>query len=220
MLKRTRDIIWQKYHRYAIFYDLDDLIFFGTKQKLRKRVMALAKVKEGKLVLDLMVGTAESTLLAARAGGRVVSADFSRSMLNIADRKITKEGLKNISLVMGNGENLPFPDNTFDAVFCTFGLDVAYNPELVVFEMIRVAKERVPIVAAHKSFPRNKIISIFDNLVEMYLDLFWRCRNVELNSIFKKAGMIDIKEESYYCDMGKVIVGRKRKKTTANRSDP
>ena len=128
------------------------------------------------------------------------------------------KGLKNILFVRANGVSLPFPDNTFDAVFCTFGLDVAYDPEPVIFEMNRVAKERAHIVAAHKSFPSNKIISIFDILVEMYLNLFWRCRNVELNSLFRKAGIIDIKEESYYCDLGKVIVGRKSQITTANRS--
>lgn len=219
MFKRTRNIIWKKYHRYAFLYDLDDVLFFGTKQKLRKRVIELSKVNEGKLVLDLMVGTAESSLLAAKADGRVVSVDFSRSMLKIADRKIAKEGLKNIFLIRADGEGLPFPDNVFDAVICTFGLDTAFNLEQVITEMNRVAKEGAPIAAAHKSFPRNKIISIFDTLLTMYLDLFWKCGNVELRSLFTKAGIIDIIEESYYFEMGKVIVGRKAQITTANRSD-
>ena len=209
MPERTREMIWKKYHRYAFLYDLDDILFFGTKQKLRKRVIDLANIKEGKLVLDLMIGTAESSILAGKAGAKVIGADFSKSMLKIADRKIKRNGLKTISLVRADGERLPFPDNTFDAVICTFGLDAVYNPETVAFEMKRVAQEWSPIVAAYKSPTKSEIIGMFDRMLTMYFNLFWRCRNVELNVIFRKAGMIDIKEEAHYFDMSKIIIGRK-----------
>ncbi|MDY6965930.1 MAG: class I SAM-dependent methyltransferase [Halobacteriota archaeon] len=209
MVKRTREIIWNKYHRYAFLYDLDDVIFLGTKQKLRKRVMELARVGEGKLVLDLMIGTAESSILAGKAGAKVVGADFSKSMLNIATRKLNRNKVNTVSLVRAHAEKLPFPDNTFDAVFCTFGLDAVYDPEPVVFEMKRVAKVWAPVTAAYKSFPTNEIFAIPDYLMKLYFDIFWRCRNVELNVIFRKAELKDIKEEPYYFDMSKVILGIK-----------
>ncbi len=209
MVKRTREIIWNKYHRYAFLYDLDDVIFFGTKQTLRKRVMALAKVEEGKRVLDLMIGTAESSILAGKAGANVVGADFSKSMLKIATRKLKKNKVDTVKLVRAHAEHLPFPDNTFDAVFCTFGLDAVYDPEPVVFEMQRVAKEWAPVAAAYKCYPTNEIFVIPDYLMKLYFDICWRCRNVELNLIFRKAGLKDIKEEPHYFDMSKVIVGTK-----------
>lgn len=209
MVKRTREIIWDKYHRYAFLYDLDDVLFFGTKQKLRKRVMELARVREGKLVLDLMIGTAESSILAGKAGANVIGADFSKSMLNIAARKIKKNKVNTVSLVRAHAEHLPFPDNTFDAVFCTFGLDAVYDPEPVVYEMKRVSKEWAPVAAAYKSFPKNEVFSIPDFVMKLYFDIFWRCRNVELNAIFRKAGLKGVKEEAYYFDMSKVIIGRK-----------
>ena len=211
MFKRTREAVWNKYHRYAIFYDLDDVLFFGTKQKLRERVFELANQKDKRLILDLMIGTARSSLLFASKleGAKIVGADFSSSMLKIADRKIKNKGYDNISLVRAHGEKLPFPDNTFDAVLCTFGLDAVYDPEPVVFEMKRVAKEWAPVLAAYKSYPTNEIIGIADKMVKVYFTLFWFCGNVDLGPMFRRAGLKNIKEEAYYFNMSKVIIGRK-----------
>ncbi|MFC1751122.1 class I SAM-dependent methyltransferase, partial [Pseudomonadota bacterium] len=141
-----------------LFIELDDLLFLGTKHTLRKRVIELTEINEKKLVLDLMTGTADSSILAAKNGGKIIGVDFSKSMLKIGDRKISKAGLNTISLVQDNGETLPFKVNTFDTVICTFGIDTVYDPEMVIHEMIRVAKESALICVAYKSFPKNSIV--------------------------------------------------------------
>jgi demethylmenaquinone methyltransferase/2-methoxy-6-polyprenyl-1,4-benzoquinol methylase len=202
-------MIWDKYSRYAFLYDLDDIIFFGTKQKLRKRVVELANIKEKMLVLDLMVGTAETSLIAAKTGGNVVSVDFSKPMLTIANRKIMDEDIKNITLIQAVSEYLPFPKSTFDVVFCTYGLDTVIETEPVLIEMLRVAKSGAPIIAAHKSFPKSKLLTIFDTLLKLYFHFFWGCRNVELRDNYKKVGITNINEEAFYFCMGKVIIGFK-----------
>lgn len=202
-------MIRDRYHRFPMFYDLEDVVFFGIKQELREKVIEFSDTGEDKLVLDLMVGTAESSLLAARTGARVVSLDFSKPMLRIAHRKIADQGLDTISLVMGRAETLPFADNTFDAVFCTFGLDTVLDPEPVVSEMMRVAKETSSIAAAHKYIPKNRIISLFDTLFEAYLNVVWQCRSVDLSEVFRKVGLRNIFEENYYYGINNVIVGRK-----------
>jgi demethylmenaquinone methyltransferase/2-methoxy-6-polyprenyl-1,4-benzoquinol methylase len=202
-------MIWDKYRRYAFLYDLDDILFLGTKQKLRKRVVELANLKEGMLVLDLMVGTAETSLLAAKVGCNVVSVDFSKQMLSIADRKIMNEVIQNITLIQADSEYLPFPKSTFDVIFCTYGLDTVIEPEPVLIEMLRVAKSGAPIIAAHKSSPKSKILTTLDTMLKLYFHFFWGCRNVELRDKFKKIGITNIKEEAFYFCMGKVIIGFK-----------
>ncbi len=214
MLKRTRKTIWTKYNCFAFLYDLDDRLFLGTKNVLRKRVIELTKINETKLVLDLMTGTADSSILAAKSGGKIIGVDFSKSMLKIGDRKISKKGLKTISLLQANGESLPFKENTFDTVICTFGIDTAYDPEMVIYEMIRVAKESALIGVAYKSFPKNSIVRIFDTLIVIYLALFWKCRNVAIKPLFLKAGLNNLKEESYYFKMGEILIGKKLRKNT------
>jgi ubiquinone/menaquinone biosynthesis C-methylase UbiE len=214
ILKRTRETIWKKYNRFAFLYDLDDLLFLGKKHVLRKRVIELTKINEKKLVLDLMTGTADSSILAAKYGGKIIGVDFSKSMLKIGDRKISKAGLNTISLVQANGETLPFKENTFDSVICTFGIDTVYDPEMIIYEMIRVAKESALIGIAYKSFPKNSIVRIFDTLILIYLVLFWKCRNVSIKPLFLKAGLNNLKEEHYYFKMVGILIGKKLYKNT------
>ena len=216
MFERTNEAIRKRYDLLASLYDVDDIIFMGYKQKLRKKAIKLAKVKRGKRVLDVMVGTGDTTLLAARKGAEVVGVDFSGSMMKVAKRKIRKEGLKKVSFVRSDASNLPFKDNSFDTVVCTFGLDTVRVPGPVVGEMVRVAKEGAPVIAAHKSVPSRKLTYILDFPMKIYFKLIWKCGRVELSETFMKKGLKGVREWPYL-DMGKVTFGIKQKSPNSMR---
>ncbi|MEX2557568.1 MAG: class I SAM-dependent methyltransferase [Actinomycetota bacterium] len=79
----------------------------------------------GMEVLDVAAGSGSSALAAAEIvgpGGRVVAADLSVKLLELATRKAADRGLDNVEIVVGDMIDLGYPDESFDAVVCVFGI--------------------------------------------------------------------------------------------------
>ncbi len=92
-------------------------------------------------ILDVGTGTGFLASILVELGHKVTGLDLSERMLRVA---IEKAG--NAEFVLGDAENLPFKDDSFDAVICRHLLWTLPNPELVVSEWVRVAREKVVIV--------------------------------------------------------------------------
>lgn len=77
---------------------------------------------EGDRLLD--VGCGPGTLALAVAGrvAAIDALDFSENMIAILRQRAADAGLTNISPLLGDGQNLPYEDGTFDAAFSMFGL--------------------------------------------------------------------------------------------------
>ena len=74
------------------------------------------------IVLDVACGTGDLSLeLQRNAKARVVGSDFCRPMLAIAKDKTAGAGMS-VPYVEGDALNLPFADDSFDAVTIAFGL--------------------------------------------------------------------------------------------------
>ena len=90
------------------------------------KVMALANPQPGEHVLDVACGTGVLTRLVAISigpRGRVVGLDLNPEMLAVA-RKITNSPFDATTIEWREGDAcaIPFEDETFDIVFCEFGL--------------------------------------------------------------------------------------------------
>ena len=93
-------------------------------------------------ILDLCTGTGDIALGIAMAGEnyRVTGMDFSPSMLRIAALKAKRLGISGIHWRRGNAMELPYGEETFDAVSISFGLRNCADPEQVLREIFRVLK--------------------------------------------------------------------------------
>ena len=104
-------------------------------------------LKEAKLVLDVGCGSGFVTRDIARlTKGKVIGIDGSFNLTEVA-KKILK-GYPNTKLCIGDAQQLPFKDNTFDIVTCNLLLMWTDNPKKVVSEMARVTKPKGRVLAS------------------------------------------------------------------------
>ena len=96
----------------------------------------------GAKVLDMPAGTGRLSHPLAETGATVVGVDVSANMLAMAARKTSDSGARRASFALGSGGQLPFADNTFDAVvsFKFFHLIQNEDKPQFVREMHRVLK--------------------------------------------------------------------------------
>ena len=108
------------------------------------RVMALANPQAGERVLDVACGTGALTRVVAKSigpKGRVVGLDLYSDMLAVARTiKLDPSSAAPIEWREGDVSALPFENETFDIVFCNFGLMFFPDRVAALKEMRRVLK--------------------------------------------------------------------------------
>ena len=142
-------------------YDLlNDLQSFGLHRHWKRRVVELAAVRPGQRALDVCCGTGDIALALARAGTEVTGLDFSPAMLEIAENrrlKNTQSAIANPKFIRGDAQQLPFPDNSFDAVSVGYGLRNLAGWETGLREMLRVARPGGRLVVLDFGKPPNAL---------------------------------------------------------------
>jgi ubiquinone/menaquinone biosynthesis C-methylase UbiE len=98
--------------------------------------------REEMKILDVGTGTGFIALLLAELGHEVVGIDISEGMLEVARKKASKAGLK-VEFKLGDAENLPFEDESFDAVISRHLLWTLPNPQKAVEEWKRVTRWKI-----------------------------------------------------------------------------
>ena len=137
-------------------YDsLNRVISFGIDIKWRKKVVAIVTKHHPDSILDIATGTGDLAInLTKTNASKIIGLDISEGMLNVGLKKIAKKNLEDtIDLVIGDSENLPFDDNTFDAITVAFGIRNFENLEKGLSEILRVLKPKGIFVILETSNP-------------------------------------------------------------------
>lgn len=124
-------------------YDrLAEVLSFRQNGRWRRAMIGHAAPAAGDTVLDVASGTAGVALqIAARSGARVVGLDLTEQMLRQGQRNVARSAVADrIELVAGRGEQLPFPDATFDALTFTYLLRYVADPQATLAELARVVR--------------------------------------------------------------------------------
>lgn len=105
--------------------------------------VALSKIKEGDVVLDLGSGAGFDVFLAAKKvgkKGKVIGVDMTEIMVEKAKANAKKYGYKNVEFKLGDIEELPIEDNSVDVVISNCVINLAPNKSKVFKEAFRVLK--------------------------------------------------------------------------------
>jgi SAM-dependent methyltransferase len=115
----------EKYNRY----------FGGLTPGFCTALLEAAGIQKGMRVLDIATGPGYVAGAAATRGAEVIGVDFAPNMVAEA-RKLHPHA----TFQDGDAEDLPFPDERFDAVVISFGMMHVSRPEVVLAEVRRVLR--------------------------------------------------------------------------------
>jgi ubiquinone/menaquinone biosynthesis C-methylase UbiE len=112
----------------------------------------LPHIKPGHTILDVGCGPGSITadLADLVPQGHITGGDAVQSVLDQASEYCSSRGVKNVTFQKIDANDLPFPDNSFDIVFCHQVLQHVKSPVAILKEMRRVAKPG-GIVAAREA---------------------------------------------------------------------
>lgn len=137
-------------------YDgLNRVISLGIDVSWRKKVVKLVGENNPQQILDIATGTGDLALMMSELNPeKIVGLDISEGMLQVGRQKIAKANLSNkIKMIVGDSENIPFPDNTFDAITVSFGVRNFENLDKGLTEILRVLKTGGKFVVLETSNP-------------------------------------------------------------------
>lgn len=103
-----------------------DDIYWGDFIAMESQLRLLGDVN-GKRILEIGCGGAQNSIVLLKWGAEAYGIDLSRKQIIYGKRLANKEGAK-ISLIVGNMEELPFKDKSFDIV--TTSISLLYVPDL------------------------------------------------------------------------------------------
>jgi demethylmenaquinone methyltransferase/2-methoxy-6-polyprenyl-1,4-benzoquinol methylase len=170
----SRVDVWKMFDRIAPRYDiLNRILSLGLDSGWRRRVGKYLPEEKHLKILDLATGTGDLLLALYSNSGNISSAvglDLSAEMLAIAEKKITRRNLSNsINLVLADVAQIPFPENSFDAVTIAFGIRNVTDINIALRQISRVLKPGGRVIILEFSLPENIVMR---KLFLLYLRTF------------------------------------------------
>ena len=128
------------YNAAADFYDASPLGFWNY---FGRRTVERLSLQSGARVLDACCGAGASALSAAEIiglKGKVIGVDLAQGLLELAQGKAAQRRLGNTQFERGDLLSLRFPNESFDAAVCVFGIFFVPDMAAAVQELWRCVR--------------------------------------------------------------------------------
>ncbi|MDT3444312.1 MULTISPECIES: class I SAM-dependent methyltransferase [unclassified Pseudofrankia] len=185
-----------------------DFAVVGARIVLQSELLAeAADLRAGWRVLDVACGSGNAAIAAARSGTQAVGVDYVPGLLETARERAAVEGL-DVEFRVGDAEDLPVPDGSFDAVLSVFGSMFAPDHRRAAAELVRAARpggviglvswtpsgfigEMFRTITKHvpgpKGVPSPMLWGTDTHLAELFGDAAAEIRSVERTCVFRFA---------------------------------
>jgi demethylmenaquinone methyltransferase/2-methoxy-6-polyprenyl-1,4-benzoquinol methylase len=189
---RSKEEAKRFYNRISRVYDS---LTGAFERKYAEMAVERLFVKEGETVLEIGFGPGHCLKrLAESVGktGKVYGVDISSGMLEVTRRRLDKARLTDrVELYCGDAASLPYGDNTFDAAFMSFTLELFDTPEIprLLEEVKRVLKPRgrIGVASMSKENGESLLLRLYEwahRKWPKYVD----CRPIYLEQSLRDAG--------------------------------
>ena len=147
--------IEKKWRESAFYYDKHRPFIEKSHVPLTHAVIQKAKLFQDAQVLDLASGIGEPALSIAKVFGNsvsIIATDLIHPMLQAARAEAAKRNYQSIHFCRCAGDELPFVNQSFNAIVCRFAFNFFSDPVKSLKQMLRVLKPsgRVVLVVWHK----------------------------------------------------------------------
>lgn len=153
-----KEQVAKMFNNIAPKYDLlNHTLSMGIDILWRKKAVKILKKLQPKKVLDIACGTGDFAIEDLKSGAtEVIGLDISEGMVDVGIRKVNKKGLADkVSLRVGDSENIPFEENSFDGITVGFGVRNFENLEKGLSEMHRVLNPEGQLIVLEFSKPKK-----------------------------------------------------------------
>ncbi len=149
-------------------YDfLNHFLSLGIDIRWRKKVRRLIAPIQPEQILDVATGTGDLAIELTRLNPqKITGVDIAANMLEIGKEKVAAKKLSGIiELLLGDSEDLPFENNSFDAVTVAFGVRNFEHLQKGLGEMYRVMRPGGMVAILEfskpKAFPFRQIYNFY-----------------------------------------------------------
>jgi demethylmenaquinone methyltransferase/2-methoxy-6-polyprenyl-1,4-benzoquinol methylase len=172
-----------------------DLLSESTEGPVREAGLQMLAPQPGETVLEIGYGTGHALVGLARAvgpSGKVHGIDLSGGMRAVADSLVRQQGFVGIvELRTGDATALPYPADSFDAIFMSFTLELFDTPEIpvVLAQCRRVLKPggRIVVVGMSKEGKHGLIYEAYE-WTHQHFPNFVDCRPIFVSRVIAAAG--------------------------------
>ena len=214
-VRRSKEQARQFYNRISRFYDC----VAGTfEHKYTATALEHLSIQNGETVLEIGFGAGRCLEQIAKLvgqQGKAYGIDISSGMLEVTKRRLEKAQLMDrVELNCGDAAKLPYGENTFDAVFISFTLELFDTPEIpkVLHEVKRVLKPagRLGIASISKESRGSALLRLYEwahNRWPKYID----CRPIYVEKSLVDAGYkIQSKRKAHLIGLpGEIVIATK-----------
>lgn len=201
-LEQIRDQQKASWNKFSPGWRKWDVLMMGFLHPIGDEIIGLLKPKNDETILDVASGTGEPGLTIATMlhGGKVIITDLAEHMLEVALEHAKQREITNIETLACDVCELPFADNSFDAISCRFGFMFFPDMLLAAREMTRVLKPGGRIAVSVWNVPeKNFWVTAMGGTINKNMQLpapppeapgMFRCAKEGLiQDIFKQAGL-------------------------------
>lgn len=180
------------YNKIAKVYDL---MSEHAERPMREHGLRLLNAQPGETVLEIGFGTGHCLVQLAKAvgpTGLVRGIDISEKMVEFAEKLLRKEGLADrVELVCGDAEQMPLDDESTDAIFISFTLELFDTPAIprVLAECKRVLRQggRVSVVGISRENDDSIATRVYEWTHQHFPNLM-DCRPIYIGRALEAAG--------------------------------
>ncbi len=206
-LEQIRDQQKESWNKFSPGWKKWDQLMMDFLKPMGDEIIRFLQLKPSDQVLDIAAGTGEPGLTIAQQcpQGKVIVTDLSEGMLAVARENAANRGIQNLETLICDVCELPFDNNTFDAISCRFGFMFFPDMQLAAKEMYRVLKPGGKVATSVWYSPeKNFWVTAIGGTINRNMNLpipppeapgMFRCaKNALIADLFRNAGFKNISE--------------------------